>query len=632
MNFVSTGVKEVTRRLLRQRNRIALANARKFVEKAEIALGRQAWRELADDPAVRPAYESLQRLEAEVVEANERVVDLEVRIHEHEATREASHREYTTELAQIEAERQPVQEALAAAQSRHEQRQKAMHEQQARKAELLAESSALEKERKRAGRAPPGAEREEVQAQLEAKGAAIAGELAALNAALEEAAAPMQADEEEIKRARAALSELDASAQRSQSRLAIRERTTTLAIAGVLKEIAASRREATRVEHQKDVFFLVIGRRLAERDEAPPEADELFNAARRHRQSYERLAGLDADWHRESQHANRQDLRIFNFVAVTLAVLLAVTLLLVLRTPSKRDWLPSNTEAIVSLNVSRFTDADFTRALQSQEPDTWQQVWTGLVQKVAEVPEINVREQVSRITHALAPSADHGPPVDYLLVEMRGSVDLDAWVRANLSKAPFKTSLVDGLPIYQNEKAGVAVAQIGPQTLALGTSDAVMELIRVRLGLKDDLKSDAQFFSQFQRLDDDSPFRLVTDQPAELTYLTDPLLKTQLLSDCQALGLTIDLHETASAVFLFNGSNAAAVDRIAKLLEAEPDQVLQLQSAGPSLFIEPPTVRVHDNQVEWRFKMTGLAAREFLQRVSRLGIARPGGTVAKAER
>ena len=629
MNFVSTGVKEVTRRLRRQRNRLALANARKFVEKAEVALGRRGWRELADEPAVRPAYESLQRLDAEVVEANTRVVDLEVRIQEHEATRDASHREHATEMAQIEAERQPVQEALAAAQARLEQLQKALEEQQERKVALQAELNALGKEQKRAGRMLPEAERQAQEAQCTEKRGALTEQLAALTAAREEAAAPMQAAQEEAKRARAALSDLEASAQRSRARLAIRERTTTLAIAGVLKEIAASRREARRVEQQKDMFFLIMGRRLAGREESPPESDDLYSTAHRHRQSYERLAGLDAAWHRESQNANRQDLRIFNFVAITLAVLLAVALLLILRTPSKRDWLPSNTEAIVSLNVSRFTNADFTRALQSQEPDMWQQVWTGLVQKVAEVPEIDVRAQVSRITHALAPSANHGPPVDYLLVEMRGSVDLDAWLREQLGKkGNFQPDMVNGLTMY--EKGAVAVAQIGPDTLALGSSEAVKELIRVRLGLQDDLKSDAQFFSQFQRLDDDSAFRLVTDQPNELTYLTNPLLSTELLSECQALGLTIDLHQPASAVFLLNGRSPAAVDRIARLLETQPDQVLQLQSAGPNLFMEPPTVRTHENQVEWRFKMTTLAARAFLQRVSQLGVVQTGSAVAQA--
>ena len=634
MNFVSTGVKEMTRRLLRQRNRIALANARKFVEKAEIALGRHGWQELAGDETVRPAYESLERLDAEVIEANERVVQLEGRIREHEASREESRREHEAELAQIEGERQPVEEALTAARTRLEQHQKASHEQQARRTALAGEQSALDKERKRLDRGLGDAERQEIEAQIAAKHAALGEELTAVNAAREEAIGPMKADEEEIRNARAALNALDSRRQQAHAKLASRERATALAVAGVLKEIAASRREARRVEQQKDMFYLLIGRRLAEREETTVQSEELFAVSRRYRSSYERLAGLDAAWHRESQSANRQDLRIFNFVVITLGVLAAVTLLLILRTPSKRDWLPSNTEAIVSLNVSRFTNADFTRALQSQEPDTWQQVWNGLVQKVAEVPEIKVREQVSRITHALAPSASHGPPVDYLLVQMRGYIDLDGWVRGELAGkggfVPNKDTGL-GLPIYQRDKAGVAVAQIGPDTLALGSFDAVEELVKVRLGLKSDLKSDAQFFSRFQRLDDNSAFRLVTDKPQELTYLTDPLLSSQLLSECQALGLTIDLGEPASAVFLLNANSVAAVERISRLLQTQPDQVLQLQSAGPNLFIEPPTVRTHDDQVEWRFRMTAPAARAFLQRVSRLGLDSTAAAVAKAQ-
>ena len=57
------------------------------------------------------------------------------------------------------------------------------------------------------------------------------------------------------------------------------------------------------------------------------------------------------------------------------------------------------------------------------------------------------------------------------------------------------------------------------------------------------------------------------------------------------------------------------------------------QSQSLNLFIEPPTVtKVHDTQVEWRFRMTAPAAREFLQRVSRLEMAGPasGSKVARS--
>ena len=284
------------------------------------------------------------------------------------------------------------------------------------------------------------------------------------------------------------------------------------------------------------------------------------------------------------------------------------------------------------MDVSRFTDADFTRALQSQEPDAWQSVWTGLLRKVAEVPQIDVRRRVERITRAFAPSVTPGgPPVDYLLVKMRDPSDVETLLnRALARREKFGRRYPTSLPIY--EKAiNIAIAQIGPDTIALGSTDAVEALIRVRLGLpgSEDLKSDAQFFSEFQRLNDDSAFRLVTYQPRELMGLGNPVLNAQALGDCQTLGLTLDMREPVAAVIVLNTSNNREALQLAHTLEAHPDQVLQLAGAGPNLFIEPPSVHTNDKQVEWRFRMTAPAAREFLQRVSRLGLPSPDKAVAE---
>ena len=97
------------------------------------------------------------------------------------------------------------------------------------------------------------------------------------------------------------------------------------------------------------------------------------------------------------------------------------------------------------------------------------------------------------------------------------------------------------------------------------------------------------------------------------------------MRDCQSLGLTLNVREPVSAVFLLNAANAAEANEIARRLSATPDEVLRLQSVGPNLFIEPPVVRTHDAQVEWRFRMTTPAARELLERVSRLELSAPGG-------
>ena len=630
MNFLSTGVKQVTRRLRRQRNRLALANARKTVEKAEIALGRHGWRALASDESVRGAYEDLLRLDGKVEAARGRIAEIEAAVQEQEANRARAWREHEENLDRLERQRRPVQDQLHALQNHLAEHARALPEQNAKRTALKAEQTALLKEEKRARRrAATDAERAGAQKEFDARRAALAEQAAQLTLARSGVQEPMAAGQREIKEVRARLNAIDKEVQAAHAALTARERDITLAIAERHKEIAAIRRQIGRIESEKAASYLAIGRRLSEHapDALPDEsATDLFAVSQKHRQSYERLVTMETTWLRESQHADKQDLRIFNFVVVTLGVFLAIALLLVFRTPGKRDWLPSNTQAILTVDVRGFTDADFTRALQAQAPDAWQAVWSGLVQTVAQVPQIDVRRQVSRITRALAPPTDAShEPVDCLLVVMRPTVDVDDLLRNKMvSAGGFKPQpgSVGGLPIY--EKGTLAVAQIGPDTLALGSPASVRALIEVRLGLQNDLKSDAQLFSEFARLSDESPFRLVSHRPRELTFLTDPLLNAQMLGDCEALGLTLDMHEPLSAVFVLNAGTPQAADSMARLIQATPDQVLQLASAGPNLFIERPQVTTPtDRQVEWKFRMTAPAAREFLQRVSRLGLTGP---------
>ena len=109
------------------------------------------------------------------------------------------------------------------------------------------------------------------------------------------------------------------------------------------------------------------------------------------------------------------------------------------------------------------------------------------------------------------------------------------------------------------------------------------------------------------------------------------MLNAQLLGDCQTLGLTLDMHEPVSVVILLNAATYPAAGQMAHTLETRPDEALQLTGAGPNLFIEPPSVHTTDKQVEWRFRMTAPAAREFLQRVSRLGLPKSDKDQAVAE-
>ena len=625
MNFVNTGVREVGRRLRRQKNRLALANARKTAERAEIALGRAGWRDLEGDERVRSAYENIRHHSERIAEADAGIARLEAQVREQEAARETARQEHAEAARGIEAERLPVEQSQRDLQTRQAEHARNLQEQNVRRGALNAGQTALlrqERSIRRQRLLLSEEDRTARQKEFDAGRASLSVQAAQLAAARSAEAEAAAADQRRSREVRDALKALDKRAQDNDAELAARERTIAVAIGGLHKQIAAIRRQAARIEQEKNDSFLAIGHLLSARDHPPEGQDELFATARRHRQAYERLEGLEHTSRQESRDADRQDLRIFNFVVATSLVLLLLGFLLAFLPPGKRDWLPRNTEAILTLDVKSFTDADFTRALQSQEPAAWQTVWAGLVRTVADVPAIDVRRQVSRITRALAPATEKSPAVDCLLVEMRPSVDVGA-IRKQLDTPALgfrkRPRDFNGLPIY--EKGPLAIAQIGPDTLAVGPSESVEALISVRLGLRDDLKSDAQVFSEFQRLDEAGAFRLVTYRPRELTSLTDPLLDSGLLGDCQSLGLTINVRGPVLVVFLLNAPNAAEASRIATTLAANPDQVLRLQGA----FTAPPVVQTHDLQVEWRFHITDPAARELLQRVSRLELASMGG-------
>ena len=629
MNFLNTGVREVGRRVRRQKNRLALANARKSVERAEIALGRAGWQALAGDERVRAALADLQHHDERIAGTNADIARLETQVREQEATRAAARQEHAETAGRIEAERAPVEQSLLDLQSRLAGHGRTIQEQNVRRAALNAQQTALlrqERRTRRAGLLLTEDERAARQKEFDAGRASLSEQAALLAAARTQESEAATDDQGRIKEVRAALKGLDKRAGDAAAGLAARERAAAVAIGALHKQIAALRRQAARIEEEKDDAFLAIGRLLGDSDQPSAGHEEVFALARRHRQGYERLDRLERTWSQESRDADRQDLRLFNFAWVTMGVLLVLGVVLAFHPPAKPDWLPRNTEAVLTLNVKDFTDADF----KSQEPPAWQAIWTGLVRTVAEVPGIDVRRQVSRITRALAPATEKSPAVDCLLVEMRPSVRVEVILKQLLTPAGgFELPIFNGAPNFHGvplyEKGALAIAQIGPDTLAVGPSESVQALIDVRLGRRDDLKSDAQVFSEFQRLDENGAYRLVTYRPRELTDLTDPVLEPGLLRDCQSLGLTLNMREPVSAVFLFNAATTAEANEIARRLSATPDEVLRLQSVGPNLFIEPPVVRTHDAQVEWRFRMTTPAARELLERVSRLELSTPGG-------
>ena len=128
-----------------------------------------------------------------------------------------------------------------------------------------------------------------------------------------------------------------------------------------------------------------------------------------------------------------------------------------------------------------------------------------------------------------------GTAEEFVLVESRS--DLSRHIRSLEHDKSFDRRIINGLPLWQ--KDGVAVARVGPRTIAVGGPEEVEELVQVRLGLKQDLKITGQLFDRFQALDQESAFRLISRDPPNLSHIFQPLFAPDLLNASQLLGLSL---------------------------------------------------------------------------------------------
>src|SRR5262249_6996246 len=161
-----------------------------------------------------------------------------------------------------------------------------------------------------------------------------------------------------------------------------------------------------------------------------------------------------------------------------------------------------------------------------QANSAWNPIWNASIQPLRDIPTLanpplDVRRVVRAVGTGVAPQL-----VEYNLVETYPSA---ASILAPLTEKHgfglrYDSVNLGGLSLFERS-ADIAVAQIGPGTIAVGTTASVEQMIRVRLGLSRDLKLDEKFFEKFQRLDRGTAYRVVTQRPEAMTDASSaPLL------------------------------------------------------------------------------------------------------------
>ena len=93
-----------------------------------------------------------------------------------------------------------------------------------------------------------------------------------------------------------------------------------------------------------------------------------------------------------SSQIDKQELRKFYFTIFSLLALLAIILPLVSKSPTKREWLPRETLAILSLDIEQLNKGPLPNRWRKEQPELWQKVAAGLLGPAARTPALNLAE------------------------------------------------------------------------------------------------------------------------------------------------------------------------------------------------------------------------------------------------
>ena len=166
------------------------------------------------------------------------------------------------------------------------------------------------------------------------------------------------------------------------------------------------------VEERKNPAYLSIGRHLSEKGVAPPNAPHLLEEAHRRRAAVDLQLKHQAELAQLSSQIDKQELRKFYFSAFSVLVLLAITLLVVFQSPRGREWLPQETDTILSINADQFERANLAKRWRDEKP----KLWPGLIGPAASVPGLNPSRDTARITRALTTN-ENGETKEFNLVQ-----------------------------------------------------------------------------------------------------------------------------------------------------------------------------------------------------------------------
>jgi hypothetical protein len=623
VSFIRTGLREIGLKIRRQRTRMALRHQKRSLQKSEINLGREGTSQAANFPEVRNEIVALKKLEQEQKEVALRIAQIEEGIKKIEADRQENTRAQNEALAKLEVEKKPLLQRKNEAKNSADLCQRELTGVEGRiQANDAADRELLKKLSELQAMQPPPEDLETQSAGISARRARLPEERAELVRARLGSADACRMAKEKLAAADAEVSVVEKNIERARAEFEAHDRAFAESIRTQQEAVKEARAHHQTVEERKNPAYLNIGRHLASQGIAPPNAPHLLTEVQRHRAAVDRHLQHTAELALLSSKIDKQELRKFYFSVVSVLALLAIILPLVFQSPAKREWLPQETEVILSINTDQFERSDFPKRWRKEQTDAWQNIWNGLLGSAARTPGLNLSRDSARITRAVTAS-EPGAVREFILVEARD--DVSRVIRLIAQDSTFERRAISGLAVWQ--RPDLAVARIGPTTLAVGAAPEVDELVRVRLGIQSDLKISGQLFDRFQALDRESALRLISRDPPDLSRIFHPIFARELLDSSQLLGLALTFQNPVRARLLLRANSPDNAGELERKLRNEPQRWLQLQDSDLLLYAQPPEISRQGANLELHFVVPENSARLLLQR-----IAKTDGAAAVAAR
>ncbi len=615
MSFIRTGLREIGLKVRRQRTRMALRHEKRLLQKSEIALGREGTSQAGNFPELRTEIVALKKLEQEQKEVALRIAQIEEGIKKIETEREQNKREQSETIEKLETEKKPVLQKRNQAKSAAEICERELAAVEKRVAENdAADRDLVRKLEELQAITPRPADLEAQSTSIAARRARLPEEKAELVRARLGSTEAARLAKEKLAAAEAELAVVEKNIEKVRAEFEARDKALTENIRTQQEAVDEAKAHHETVEERKNPAYLNIGRHLASQGIAPPNAPQLLAEAQRRRTAVDRHLEHTAELALLSSQIDKQELRKFYFSVVSVLALLAIILPLVFQSPPKREWLPLETDAILSINSDQFDRDDLPKRWRKDLPDDWPKIWSGLIGPAARTPGLTLPRDALRITRALTTN-ETGQTREFILVETRGEASrvMDA---INRDKN-FDKRVISGLPVW--ERPDLAVSRVGPTTLAVGASSEVNELVRVRLGIDSDLKITGQLLDSFQSLDRESTLRLISRNPPDLSRVFQPVFTRELLDAAQLLGLALNLQNPVKARLLLKLSSPEAASEFARTLKDEPQRWLRLEDSDLLLYLQPPEIQRQGATMELRFTIPDASARLLLQRIAKAG-------------